>query len=579
MNESFLKSLPGWAKKMVEKYYTQTISQFILYGNVYDLAPWRDNEELKFLTLHDFLAKVLFGSRDIIMFYDRSSGIDFATPAMRQDFSRAISGYDSYYGTEFSHSLPRDPQRALHLIFSYLRLRIGDGKSIAVIIDYADTIIPNSDSSMMSDADRTHFVTLLKLARDSMTIQSNATICLITESLGSLNQDHVKSVFTEGIQIPPPNKRERSEYIKFYNDKHPIEQYSEVPLESLASLTSGLSRVSLRTIMAEMMENKRKLTFDLLKQRKKLLIEAESFGLLEFVETKYDLDMVAGHDGVKKRLRDAVKAIQKGKTDVLPMGYLISGPVGTGKTFITYCFAGEVGIPCVILKNFRSQWVGQTESNLEKILSLLKAMEPIAVLIDEADAYLGNRSAGGDSGVSARVFSKIAAFMGNTKNRGKVIWFLMTTRPDLLPVDLKRQGRAEEHFGLFYPQTIEERKTLFQIMCKKTGVALDQEDIYPEKILDEKTHFSGADIEAGLIRSRFQAVVNGRDQVSQEDMNKVFKDFIPASYPLEIELQNLVAVQESTSRELLPKKYKKMSDLDVSQQIQELKMLIDAGRM
>ena len=63
----------------------------------------------------------------------------------------------------------------------------------------------------------------------------------------------------------------------------------------------------------------------------------------------------------------------------------------------------------------------------------------------------------GDSGVSNRVFAQIAQFMGNTELRGKVIWFLLTCRPDLLPVDLKRQGRAEEHIALFYPETEEER--------------------------------------------------------------------------------------------------------------------------
>jgi SpoVK/Ycf46/Vps4 family AAA+-type ATPase len=56
------------------------------------------------------------------------------------------------------------------------------------------------------------------------------------------------------------------------------------------------------------------------------------------------------------------------------MGYVICGPMGTGKTFITTCFAGEVGIPAVTLKNFRSMWQGVTEGNLERVLSLLKAM-------------------------------------------------------------------------------------------------------------------------------------------------------------------------------------------------------------
>src|SRR5256886_17138896 len=107
------------------------------------------------------------------------------------------------------------------------------------------------------------------------------------------------------------------------------------------------------------------------------------------------------------------------------------------------CFAAEIGIPVVELLNFRSMWQGQTEANLERILGLLDALGPVAVVIDEADAALGNREiSGGDSGVSERVFASPAAFMGDTRRRGQGIWFLMTSRPDLVPVHPKRQGLA-----------------------------------------------------------------------------------------------------------------------------------------
>ena len=43
-------------------------------------------------------------------------------------------------------------------------------------------------------------------------------------------------------------------------------------------------------------------------------------------------------------------------------------------------------------------------------------MSPIAVIVDEADAQLGDRSSSGDSGVGNRVFAQIAQFMGNTEN-------------------------------------------------------------------------------------------------------------------------------------------------------------------
>ena len=101
-------------------------------------------------------------------------------------------------------------------------------------------------------------------------------------------------------------------------------------------------------------------------------------------------------------------------------------------------------------------------------------MSPVALMIDEADAALGDRNASGDSGVSSRVFSQIATFMSNTEHRGRIIWFLMTARPDLMPVDLKRQGRAEEHIALFPPETPEEKKELYEVMVKKTGLQITE---------------------------------------------------------------------------------------------------------
>jgi SpoVK/Ycf46/Vps4 family AAA+-type ATPase len=258
----------------------------------------------------------------------------------------------------------------------------------------------------------------------------------------------------------------------------------------------------------------------------------------------------------------------------MPMGYLISGPVGTGKTFLTTCFAGDIGVPCVKFLNFRSQWQGVTESNLEKIFTLLKALWPVAVIIDEADAFLGNRDSGGDSGTSSRVFASIASFMGNTEFRGKIIWFLLTCRPDLLPIDLKRQGRAEEHLALFYPQSDAERDELFRVLSKKVKVDVELPSF--SAVLEEGArNVSGADIEALLVRSKFRALSAGREKVTPDDLRAAVKDFVPPSYPLEIELQNLVAVQESTSRELLPETFRKLDRGFVTQRIRELKELIE----
>jgi SpoVK/Ycf46/Vps4 family AAA+-type ATPase len=273
-------------------------------------------------------------------------------------------------------------------------------------------------------------------------------------------------------------------------------------------------------------------------------------------------------------LRGASSALKMGRNEVLPMGYLIAGPVGTGKTFMATCFAGDIGIPCVKFLNFRSQWQGATEGNLEKIFNLLKAMWPVAVIIDEADAFLGDRNSGGDSGTSNRVFAAIASFMGNTEYRGKIIWFLLTCRPDLLPIDLKRQGRAEEHLALFYPQTDAERDDLFKVMSKKAGIEVDLGS-FSALLPPGRKDVSGADIEAALVRSRFRAVTAGRELPTAEDMKAVIADFVPPSYPMEIELQNLAAVAECTSRELIPEPFRALERNEIVRRMQELKVLLE----
>src|SRR5690606_2326771 len=119
---------------------------------------------------------------------------------------------------------------------------------------------------------------------------------------------------------------------------------------------------------------------------KKGLIERQARGLVEFVEPSWTLDDFVGNDGVKRRLTADAAILAKGRLDAAPMGYLICGSVGTGKSFLAECFAGSVGIPCVKLRNFRSKYVGETEGNLERLLTVLRAMGPVVIVIDEADA-------------------------------------------------------------------------------------------------------------------------------------------------------------------------------------------------
>ncbi len=571
-NLEFINILPTWAQELSVKYCSKTANLYFVHGNIRDFLPHKMNEgEFMFVKIQDYISEVLFGNRDIIVFYDKSSGISFCMSQMEKDYLKAMSA--RFPGVPPEDFLTRDPVKAFDYLERYFAMNIPKELRMVLIVDYAETIVPADEIGHLDEIDRYCLVTLNRWSHEPQFTRGDVSVIMLTENLTDINPRLSSSPSTVKVVIPFPDQIVRTQFLQFLESRETLLLERGLNPERVGVLTSGLNLLNLNQLVAESYQEDRPISLEYLRERKRGIIENEAAGLLEFVDTDHDLSYVAGHGFVKKRFQSAAKALKQGRIDVLPMGYLIAGPVGTGKTFMVSAFAGEIGIPMVKLRNFRSKWQGATESNLEKVLNILKAMSPVAVMIDEADAFLGDRDSAGDSGTSSRVFAQIANFMGNTEYRGKIIWFLITCRPDLLPIDLKRQGRAEEHLALFYPDTTEEKVELFRTLQRKLDIKVKDfplADIFRAF----KFEVSGADIEAILVRAKMGATMAGRAIVTREDIDETIRDFIPPAYPHEIELQNLVAVLECTSREMVPAKYQKLERSKLAAEIHELKGLL-----
>ncbi len=563
-------TLPPWAIEIRQQIASGQSSVILLHGNVRDFYVHGND----FLNLKDYLFQVINPGRDTSFAYDAQAGLQFGTPKEREEFFRSLSGYDAYHGTNFAQNPPRDPGPSFALAENLAKLRVMDGKSVNIFINYLEHLIPVAGTGNMTAEQRFLAITIDKWAQNPLFVDNPVTFFLVAENLARVDEMITRNPFIPRVFLPHPGESERRAFIPVVKNKYKAE--SEMTDEVTAKLTAGLSLLQLSRLFAWLKGTGKKLDLKELKNLKKHFIETECHGLLEFVEPNLNLDMVAGHTKAKAMLRDAATAIRQGMTRYLPMGYLITGPVGTGKTFLVSCLAGEIGIPVVKFLNFRSQWQGVTEANLEKIINLLKAAHPVVVMIDEADAFLGNRQNSGDSGTSARVFASLAAFMGDTSYRGKILWFLMTSRPDLLPVDMKRQGRAEEHIALFHPQTPEEDEEMFRSLARKNGIA--SEGLTFSKAKPEGRTVSGADIEAMIIRAALASQLKGEEQLSQQTLDETAKSFLSPNYPLEMELQTLVAIRECTNLELIPETLrKKFRNSDITARISELLSLLREG--
>src|SRR5262249_52346969 len=167
----------------------------------------------------------------------------------------------------------------------------------------------------------------------------------------------------------------------------------------LAAVTQGMPREEIEHLIGvtappAVREEPHEEILRLIGKRKREVIERECFGLIEFVEPAHDFSIVGGIDEVKRELGSIAKNIREGRTARVPMGLLFTGRMGTGKTFVAEAFVKESGLTGIKLKNFRSKWVGSTESNLERILGVIHGIGNVIVILDEADRSFG--SGGGD---------------------------------------------------------------------------------------------------------------------------------------------------------------------------------------
>ena len=460
--------LPDWAVDLSVALESGACGQFVLYGNVHDRFTIED----RFVGIDRFVEDEMLGTTDVIFSYDLGNGLVVERGEKRL----------AQWAPPVMRALPQQPLEAVRFISRYMRylgnlsaVGNGDFPRVAVIMRGIDQLLP-ADGRGFEHESLTYLVR--EWALGSPFVQLPFASLLLADNLTDVEPLIVFSPQVKLVRIPLPSVNELRAAVSLLQQEHPATIPRGTDVTALAAAMSGVSVNTLQQMTKLRAHNGQKLQAEDFAVLKKEMVERDAPGLIEFVESTRTLDDYHGQDSLKSWLRQDIALWRLNDVRALPMGYLLCGPIGTGKTFLVECLAGEAGVPVLKLKNFRDKWIGSSEANLEKIFRLIRALGRCVVFIDEADQTLGRRDSGmGDSGLSGRLYSMIAQEMSNTANRGKVIWVFASSRPDLIEADLKRPGRIDVKIPILPAATPAQTCALIAALAGRFGLDISQTEI------------------------------------------------------------------------------------------------------
>ena len=458
---------PEWAAALSVRFESGASGQFILYGNVHD----RLAVDGRLVNIEQYIQDELLASFAVVFSYDLGNGLTVERGGERL----------AEWVPSAMRSLPHQPLEAIRFINRYARYlgnlsAVGraDNLQVAVIIRGTDQLLP-------ADGQGFEHGSLTSLVREwgsgRLFTQLPFVSLLIADNLSDLEPLIAFAPQSALMRIPLPAQAELESALGLLQKQFTKTIPPGTDLSLLAAAMAGVSISTLEQLTKVQAHSGKVLLATDLSEMKKEMVEHDASGLIEFIEPARTLDDYHGQDTLKQWLRQDVKLWAANDLKALPMGYLLCGPIGTGKTFLVECLAGEAGVPVVKLNNFREKWIGSSEGNLEKIFRLIRALGRCIVFIDEADQTLGRRESGqGDGGLSGRLYSMIAQAMSDSTNRGKVIWVLASSRPDLIEADLKRPGRIDLKVPILPTTSQEESAGLIAALARRyeLEVSLDE---------------------------------------------------------------------------------------------------------
>ena len=242
-------------------------------------------------------------------------------------------------------------------------------------------------------------------------------------------------------------------------------------------------------------------------------------------ETGVTFKDVQGEDEAKEALEEIVSYLHNNDKYAqigakLPKGALLVGPPGTGKTLLAKAVAGEAKVPFFSISGseFVEMFVGMGASKVRDLFKQASEKAPCIVFIDEIDTIGKKRDGNGMGGNDEReqpLNQLLTEMDGFDSNKGVVI-LAATNRPEILDPALLRPGRFDRRIPVNLPD-LQGRIAILKVHSKDVKM---EGDINFNAIAKATSGASGAELANIINEAALRAVRQGRDAVTQEDLEE-----------------------------------------------------------
>jgi SpoVK/Ycf46/Vps4 family AAA+-type ATPase len=563
---------PGFLDALSHAYSDRGKSVVVLTGDTHDLF-WSAKQS-KFLaleqTLYQALSEVFTVLRlDIatgIGFYD-SKDLTTLTRISAQADNLALLREDQLGDLrEQVNSTRHSPLPALVLLQELLsgvtavRRDTKTVKPVCTIIQFAGSLFPTGDFDRLAELDRQRLVTFLNLIESPWFKSGDHLIILIAETRSEVSNRIVALPSVQCIEIELPNAAERDKYVSNFFTTTPAAQVLEQGEQGFVDDTAGLTLTALQDILETARRTKKSISRVDVLNTINAVMEADLGDIIKLSRPDHKPSDIIGYKKSGEIFLDIFKRCENPATAVPAI--LVSGPNGAGKTFQLEAYASESGRVVIELTGLRGMYFGQTDTFFEKLRLRLKTYGKILILVDEAHTQFGSVHKSDTHETEKRLAGNIIKLMGDRSMFGKVLWGLMTSRPDELDPDVK--SRAPIQIPIFDPAG-DERKTFIQGLFARYGVPVSDEEL-PE-MMKITENYSARDFDF-LVKE-----MKGSGSTSVLKTLEIWQ--ASASILKQRRLQTLLAAQHCSYPGLIPADLReKLKTDEIEIEVQRLKDLL-----